>query len=168
MAGISSKKLTFKEAVSKCNDIKAMQKLRNCFLKITGCKTWEQAEEKYPYYTTPEKLEPFKTLNCSGPDAPAQLLHFCKRAMECPCPVQDTGVNVDHDNVFLIHNSNNSGLLWKTKLCEATPDALKSCFKQVGKGGFAGFSLSFLDFTGMEMDTVCFSMYYCLYMYCRW
>ncbi|XP_065913661.1 uncharacterized protein [Dysidea avara] len=154
MADISSKKLTFREAVSKCSDIKAIQKVRNCFMKVTGCKTWEQAEEKYPCYTSSEKLEPFKSLNCSGVETPAQLLHFCKRAMEFPCPVQDSGVVVDHENVFLIQNSNSSGLLWKTKLCDATPGALRNCFAQVGRSGFPGFSLSFLDFTGMELDMV--------------
>ena len=128
MADISSKKLTFREAVSKCSDIKAIQKVRNCFMKVTGCKTWEQAEEKYPCYTSSEKLEPFKSLNCSGVETPAQLLHFCKRAMEFPCPVQDSGVVVDHENVFLIQNSNSSGLLWKYKIMRCYPWCLEELF----------------------------------------
>jgi len=155
MAGISSKALTFREAVSKCSDIKAIQKVRSCFMKVTGCKTWEQAEDKYPYYTTAEKLEPFKNLNYSGPETPTQLLNFCKRAMECPCPVQeDNGPIVEFENIFLMHYSNSYGVIWKTKLSDATPSALKNCLIQAGKTGFQGFSLSIFDFNGMELDMV--------------
>lgn len=75
-------KLSFKQAVDKCADIKAMQKVQDAFRKATVCKTWEEAEEKYPLYTTAKKLEPFKRLNYSGSKIPEQLMKFCLQAKQ--------------------------------------------------------------------------------------
>ena len=63
LSDLSLKKYSLKEISIHCRDIKAVQKVQASFLKVTNCDSWEEAMTKYPYFTTPEKLEPFKKLD---------------------------------------------------------------------------------------------------------
>ena len=72
---------SIKEAIAQCNDIKALQRIQQCFLKITNCETWAEPCQKFPHFTA-EKLEPFKRLNFSGSTAPEQFMQFCQQALK--------------------------------------------------------------------------------------
>ena len=50
----SHKKYSLKEVSIHCSDIKTVQKVQASFIKVTNCKSWEEASTKYPYFTTPE------------------------------------------------------------------------------------------------------------------
>ena len=39
---------SMKEAIAQCNDIKALQRIQQCFLKITNCESWAEACQKFP------------------------------------------------------------------------------------------------------------------------
>ena len=60
---------------------------------------------KYPKYTTPHKLEPFKTLNFNDPKkVPPQFLKFCQQAMvnsQTSTNNNNDGEN-DEDDIFQI------------------------------------------------------------------
>lgn len=60
---VSHKECSFKEAITKCNDVKLLQKIQTAFIKATNCESWDETVEKYPSFTTAEKLEAFKNLD---------------------------------------------------------------------------------------------------------
>ena len=97
---VNEKKASIKEAVVKCQDIKALQKIQAAFVKFMNCEDWDEATERFPDFATAEKLEPFKNLDFSNSTRlPDRFLNFCQQAKEIesiPCGHQE------HDGYFAI------------------------------------------------------------------
>ena len=55
--------LSFSELPIQCQAIKQLGKIQAAFIKATNCETWDEAQDKFSYFATSEKLEPFKKLN---------------------------------------------------------------------------------------------------------
>ena len=72
--------------------------------------------EKYPLYATPEKLEPFKRLDFSGPKYPEKFLKFCQQAIQqdiTPSSSNITSTQQEHDSYFKIEHYSSLGFLWR-------------------------------------------------------
>jgi len=141
---------TLKEATKKCQDIKALQKVQTAFIQVTKCDTWDTAVERYPYFTTSDMLEPFKTLDFSDPKkVPAKFFSFCQHVMDAPTNNdQESSENFDQDNHFRISHYNVIGLIWKTTMEAVDPPNVKDSLASANVSRFPGFSLSIFDIEG--------------------
>ena len=150
---IDNKKCSFKEATTKCSDIKALQKVQSAFIRATNCENWEQAVQHYPLFTTVEKLEPFKHLDFTNSrKVPEKFFAYCQQIKE-GMNDQQSVVNEDHDNYFFISHRNSLGLLWKTNMLEVHPESIDNTLKIAKVLRCSGFHLSILDLIGD--DEVC-------------
>ena len=126
---ISSKKCSFKEATTKCSDIKALQKVQSAFIRAANCDNWEEAVEHYPLFTTAEKLEPFKHLDfTNSKKVPEKFFAYCQRIKEGMNELR-LAVHEDHDNYFFISHQNSMGLLWKTNMLDVHPENVDTTLK---------------------------------------
>lgn len=118
---IDNKKCSVKEAISKCAEIKVLQKIQEAFIKVTNCEDWDEAVTKYPDFATAEKLEPFKKLDFSNPKkVPDKFLKFCQRAKEVPTVADG---HQEHDGYFSIFHNGCMGIVWKQNFFELVPQS---------------------------------------------
>ena len=150
--GVSS----IKEAIAQCNDIKALQRIQQCFLKITNCETWAEACQTFLHFTSAEKLEPFRRLNFSGSTAPEQFMRFCQQALKYTRKdLQDDTATSHHDNLFWLYTSNGQtiGILWKNNMLVTTPVSVAEVLSTVGSPHqFSGFQLAIFDLPKVRTD----------------
>ena len=160
---IFNKECSLKEAASQCNDIKSLQRIQSAFMKLTNVETWEDAVEKYPTFTTVQKLEPFKTLNFTNPKViPPQFFKFCQHAMASP----NNAETENGDELFHIENNDVQGTIWKCNALSINPEN----FKATSITSCHGFGLAIFDLAngqppslkGCDLTKVCTCI---LYMY---
>jgi hypothetical protein len=77
---------TLAEMKAWCENSKKLQGVREMFAKVVGCKTFEEAQEMYPNYSTDVKLEPFVTVLNLGPKGkdkavPQVFQRYCNNAV---------------------------------------------------------------------------------------
>lgn len=160
---VSSRECSFKEATTKCNDIKALQKIQTAFIKATNCESWDEAMEKYPTFTTAEKLEPFKNLDFSNyKKIPEKFFNYCQHVKEVMNEPKIV-INEDHDKHFFISHQNSLGLLWKTSMSDIHPSNAESLMKTANISRCSGFHLSLLDL--VDDDEVCVCVYFYMNVY---
>ena len=83
-------------------------------MKATHCENWEDAKSKYPFFTTPQQLEPFKLLNFNVPTLPQEFMRFCQNAMKVSAAGK-AGSVYDGDGVYVVERQR-VGLFWKHEL----------------------------------------------------
>lgn len=83
-----SKDLSLKELKKKCEKEKRMSDLREKFVHLTNCKSWKEAEARYPVHTKQDKLEQFLSLNMKK-STPQVFSQFCAEAVSCTVPNKD-------------------------------------------------------------------------------
>ena len=143
---VSSKKNSFKEATTKCNDVKSLQKVQAAFIKATNCKSWEEAMEKYPTFTTSAKLEPFKTLDFSNlKKIPEKFFAYCQHIKQVMDGVQQDAVCEDQDKYFFFSHESSLGLIWKTRMLDICPENTEDTLKLANISRCPGFHLTVLD-----------------------
>ena len=71
--------MLLKQLGGKCTYVKRMKKVKEIFSKKVGVQSWEEAEAKFPTYTTNISLEPF--LRNTDPSN-AALMHHCRKALK--------------------------------------------------------------------------------------
>lgn len=123
-------KISLQELAGECQTIKQLNKVQSGFVKATNCATWEEAVNKYPLFTTPEKLEPFKKLNFSGATLPDRFMRFCQLACKKSSP-ESGGVLHDEDCVFVIKHNGAVGIFWKMDIFDVSSDNLQELFAKV-------------------------------------
>lgn len=146
---IQRRESSIKEAVSQCNDIKALQKIQASFLKVTNADDWEDAVAKYPQYTTPHKLEPFKSLNFNDPKKiPPQFLKFCQQAMVNSQISNNSNDDneKDEDDIFRIEVDGIKGIIWKHTPLSINPEN----FVGLRLTACPGFSLAIIDLASRQ------------------
>ena len=152
---------TLKDVVKKCQDIKALQKVQTAFVQNTQCGNWDAAVQLYPYFTTAEKLEPFKTLDFSdSKKVPKKIFSFCQHVMSANNDefADDT---IKQDNHFLISHNSEFGIMWKANMEDVDPPSVKNAFTLANVTRFSGFSLSIFDLEGNTQ--VNYIKYNCVY-----
>lgn len=143
MYELSEKQISLKEATVLCKDMKQLQRIQECFMKITNCESWSSAQERFPPFTIPEKLEPFKKLNFNTLTVPEQFMWFCKEALKSKENPTESEIVVQ-DHLFWVRNDMASGVLWKNDMLNINPDALQMIFSGT-KHNFCGFQLCIFD-----------------------
>lgn len=123
-------KISLQELAGECQTIKQLNKVQSRFVKATNCATWEEAVSKYPLFTTPEKLEPFKKLNFSGATVPDRFMRFCQLAYKKSSP-ESGGVLHDEDCVFVIKHNGAVGIFWKMDIFDVSSDNVQELFAKV-------------------------------------
>jgi hypothetical protein len=140
--------ISLKQMCSECVSIKNLVKVQAAFVRGTNCVDWDDVCEKYPQFTTAEKLEPYKKLDFSGRTLPSVFLHFCQRALASVNPVAvKTDVHRTDDS-FCVVQQNVYAIFWKVDMKVVTPDMFMCMLKCNAKDiVFPGFSLGYLDLT---------------------
>ena len=163
---IFNKECSLKEAVSMCNDIKALQRIQSAFIKLTNSESWEHAVERYPTFTSAQKLEPFKTLNFTNPKAvPPQFFKYCQQAMVSQTVMSSNEVPEDGDDTFHTRHGNVGGTIWRMDALSITPENLKTS----AVTSCHGFSLSIIDLANDHPSSLkkCDQTRVCIHMYIR-
>lgn len=144
---VSECKISLKALGTECNSRKQLQKIQAAFMKVTNCSDWVTATEKYPSFTTAEKLEPFKRLNFSTTTVPEQFMQFCQQAMAYKPSEDATRLHtVDNDDLFLIAIKSCVGVFWKQDVLQISTECLNQAFTQLSlKSKFPGFKLAIFD-----------------------
>lgn len=141
---VSEEKLSLQEIAVQCADAKVLSKIQLGFIKATNCASWEDALQKFPMFTTAEKLEPFKCLDFSSSTLPEQFMMFCRSALNYS-PEEDNdavAVNLkEDDNLFVIEHQSSIGLFWKTDVFTVNSDNMNRIFEKVSYPLFASYLL---------------------------
>ena len=126
------------------------QVIKAAFLREVNMKSWDEAKEKYPNYTTTDKLSAFRTYNFQHGNRPAALVAFAQAARQS---VHAATPQTQEMDAFV-------GLIGSCKGYVLTTDVLKvddNIIKQKTEN-FKGFNLAILDFP--EVPDVYFSVFY--------
>ena len=126
---VSNCSISLQELAIQCADVKILCKIQQGFMKVTNCATWEDATQKFPDFTTAEKLEPFKRLNFSSNTLPEQFMTFCRSAMSSTACASDS-VAVD-DTIFVIQQKSCLGIFWKTDIFTVDSDNMTTMLEKV-------------------------------------
>ena len=162
LTDVMNNELSIKEATVQCTDINTLQKVQQGFMHVMNVGSWSETNETYPQHTTPEKLEPFKHLDFSGPQVPQQFLQFCQQIKTTESSEASTE---DYDDVFMLKYST-VGIIWKHDITNVTVESFDATFKNVGVDKCMGFSLILFDYTlpcEMNIDQVYMYIKYVLY-----
>ena len=69
------------ELSAECTSIKQLSKVQAAFIRGTNSSNWENAQNKYPAFTTASMLEPLSKLKFTDLTLPDAFLRFCQRAV---------------------------------------------------------------------------------------
>ena len=61
LTDLKDKKLSVKELTKECTKIKQLRIVQQAFLEETGAETWEDAETRFPDFTTAKAMDEFAT-----------------------------------------------------------------------------------------------------------
>ena len=144
MHELSECQISLKEAAVLCGDIKQLNRIQLSFTKITNCKNWSEAQEKFPQFTTAGMLEPFKKLSFTETTVPEQFMRFCKEALTTKERGEMPNV---HDNIFWVCKGHTYGVLWKINTADIDPESLQQGIFSGSEHmcNFNGFQLSIFD-----------------------
>ena len=102
--------------------------------------------EKYPAFTTAEKLEPFKNLDFSNSKkVPEKFFAYCQHIKQVMNAPQQDAVHEDQDRLFFISHENLLGLLWRTRMLDVCPETTEDTLKTANVSRCPGFHLTLLD-----------------------
>lgn len=122
------------ELACQCTSIKQLSKIQSAFIKATNCSSWSEAEEKYPEFIVPEKLEVFKKLNFSRPTMPVEFMRYCQKAMKKGDHLSTEGTTTyTGDHVFALEHvkTDARGIFWNHDMLEMNGSSLEHTFAQV-------------------------------------
>ena len=127
--------ISLHELASQCVSVKQLGKVQSAFMKGTNCTSWSVAEEKYPEFVLPEKLEVFKKLNFNKPTIPAEFMKYCQQALKKskqPITGTETTTFTD-DKIFAIDHSKTGarGVFWNTDIFDVNGTTLEIAFSRV-------------------------------------
>lgn len=133
LVDVKNRKLSLQELSSQCQSMKQLSRIQAGFMKATNCSSWDEAEEKYPKFVSPEQLEPFKKLSFTGSTLPEPFMKFCQTAMKSTSALPTaTAVREDaHDDVFVIPHGSELGIFWKMDVFAVNGDHLDKVLKKV-------------------------------------
>jgi len=147
---VIDKKLSILGMKTAAVETKLMETLKSTFLNLVHIKTWEEAEERLPFYTNKEVLLQFSKLNFTS-GTPHSFANFCKRAKDSlnPTPGEESS-NED----MIISDS--------TTQCRAC--IITSSFTDLYSSRISAIDP---DFTGTSLVAisiykVCFGLYRCM------
>jgi len=69
--------ITLPKMKTKATEYRAIENIKNAFMKVTRITSWREAQERYPRHTTEEKLGQFLGLNFVN-NIPESFKSFCK------------------------------------------------------------------------------------------
>ena len=70
---VAEKEVTIQEMMMECKEIKNLREIQTAFVKETGVPSWEEAEERFPTFVTPEALDEFRSINFKSGSTPARF-----------------------------------------------------------------------------------------------
>ena len=132
--------------------LESVAKIQNAFVKVMSCNSWDEAQEKYPLFTTAEKLEPFKTLDFSK-KIPEQFMRFCHDIIKRDKDLSDNNQQGEQDNIFWLSGIGSVGIIWKEDLAKVSPDSIGAALKIAQIDNFRGFQLSIIDLTPSKANS---------------
>ena len=127
---VSEGKLSLAEFISECTSVKQMGKVQAGFVKATNCESWDDAKSKFPLFTTPQQLEPFRLLNFNGPTLPQELMRFCQNAMKKVNAAGRTVSIYDGDDLYVVERQT-VRLFWKQEVLDVNADSFTNMFIKV-------------------------------------
>ena len=135
LQGVASGNTSLHELACQCTSIKQLGRIQSAFMKGSNCSSWGEAEEKYPEFIVPEKLEVFKKLNFNKPTLPTEFMRYCQRAMKKvkQHAVEGTAT-FKGDHIFALEHAktNARGVFWNHDILEMNGSSLEHAFAQVG------------------------------------
>lgn len=130
LSEVSQGKISLADFASECTSVKQVGKVQAGFVKATNCESWDDARSKFPLFTTPQQLEPFKLLNFNGPTLPQELMRFCQNAMK-KASTGGKGVSIyDGDDLYVVERQT-VGLFWKQEVLDVNADRFTDMFVKV-------------------------------------
>ena len=131
---VSDGSMSFSEFQGQCQTVKQLCKIQTAFAKATHCESWDEACEKFPSFTTSDKLEPFKKLNFSVPTIPEEFMKFCQSAQKyVPDNEEDVTKTHDDDKIFLFQCKCAVGLFYQINVLDISTDTLEGIFDKVNE-----------------------------------
>ena len=67
---VADREMTIQEMMAECKDVKSMKEIQTAFLRETGVASWEETEEKFPGFVTPEALDEYRACNFKSGSTP--------------------------------------------------------------------------------------------------
>lgn len=148
---LSEGQMSFLELQAECQTIKQLSKMQAAFVKATNSRTWEEACEKYPKFTSTDKFEPYKKLNFSNPTIPEEFMKFCQIAIKCTSNnINETAEVYDDDDIFLLTYKCVFGVFCQKGILGISTNALEDIFEKVNIYVYA---------------CMCVAMHVCMCMY---
>ena len=70
---VADREMTIQEMMAECKDVKSRKEIQTAFLRETGVTSWEEAEEKFPGFVTPEALDEYRACNFKSGSTPPRF-----------------------------------------------------------------------------------------------
>ena len=137
LQGVASGDSSIHELACQCASIKQLGKIQSAFMKATNCSSWSEAQEKYPEFVVPNKLEVFKKLNFNRPTMPTEFMRYCQKAMKkADQPTTECAEGTKTftgDHIFALEHakSGGKGIFWNHDILEMNSSSLEHAFAQV-------------------------------------
>lgn len=94
---VIKKEIGLKKLNMECKKLKDMKNMKLEFVKQTGLKTWNEAQQKFPYYATEDRFAQFAGKAFDSKNSPSSdFLVYCRKAISS----RDTCIS-DHSNAVL-------------------------------------------------------------------
>ena len=150
---VINKTLTLSAMKKKAIEHRALQNIRNAFMKVTRISSWQEAQEKYPRHATEQKLSQFLGLNFVN-NVPETFKTFCKFA------TTSRGAN---SAMHMYQDAEATVIEMDFSRLEET--AIKAVYQQYSGAGLIMITIPMVS-THFTMDVyVCVSVSVCMHMH---
>lgn len=117
-----------------------IQLVKTAFLREVNLQSWDEAEAKYPKYTTRDKLSVFMSYNYHYGNRPAALVAFARAAAAATSAEDGTSQSQVAD-AFIGLNGSCRGYILNMDVLKVDDIIIKECTHN-----FQGFHLAIIDF----------------------
>ncbi|KXJ06147.1 uncharacterized protein LOC110243092 [Exaiptasia diaphana] len=91
--------LSLAEMKTKAEELKAIGTIKAEFVKLAGMKTWEEVKQRFPLWSSTEKLTPYSK-EVKGGKAPQHFTDFVQRCLRCSSSTESGNSNAVDTNII--------------------------------------------------------------------
>ena len=147
--------LSFSEMGETCRYTKKMNVVRNNFISYLNLDSWEEAMEKFPNFTSKERLEPFFDLQFKQGKMPPSFVSFCQQAKRSSVNEEAgtaTSALKPRDDCLMVSVDKNFGVLLQKNVLTINTKEILDTFGDVG---CTGLHLTILDPPEVSINLDC-------------
>lgn len=135
LQSVAAGEASLHDMASQSISIKQLGKVQLAFMKATNCSEWCEAEDRYPEFVQPEKLEVYKKLNFNKPTIPPEFMRYCQRAMKAAkhTSMEPKKITCGDDKLFSFEHEKSGarGIFWSIDVFEVNGNTLEQAFLKV-------------------------------------